>query len=309
MLMNLFYFLFVFIFGSVSVFIVSRVFQVDLSNILNDKKGLIGIYAIYGLCSALFSIVLFFFFGIPDAFFEIPINELGIGFTYMGYSYDEALYRTGIQTIFPSIVLFVSWFLYFSKRIELTRFIIYLAAIILLVSFIRGRLAVWAYLVAFGDMSFLMYLFQTVFGLGILSALIRGLHLMIRGEKEYKENTNPYQPNNEISEKEFLPTFLLCFIFGGIGIHRFYVGKIGTGVLMILTIGGIGLWVIIDLIMILIGSFRDINGRIVKYNSGNNAASDGNIIGVAAEIEQLSNLRDKGIITEEEFNKKKEELL
>ena len=63
---------------------------------------------------------------------------------------------------------------------------------------------------------------------------------------------------------------------------------------MILTLGGLGR-IIIDLIMILIGSFRDINGRIVKYNKGSKTPS-GNKIGVAPEIEQLANLRDKGII-------------
>ena len=53
---------------------------------------------------------------------------------------------------------------------------------------------------------------------------------------------------------------LLCFMLGAFGAHRFYVGKIGTAILMILTLGGLGLWVIIDLIVILVGSFRDADG-------------------------------------------------
>ena len=45
------------------------------------------------------------------------------------------------------------------------------------------------------------------------------------------------------------------------GAHRFYVGKIGTAVLMIVTLGGLGIWALIDLIMIIIGSFTDKDGN------------------------------------------------
>jgi TM2 domain-containing membrane protein YozV len=67
------------------------------------------------------------------------------------------------------------------------------------------------------------------------------------------------------SDKLILPAFLLCFLFGFFGIHRFYVGKVGTGILTIVTIGGFfGIWPLIDLIMIIVGSFKDKQGRPLK---------------------------------------------
>ena len=58
-----------------------------------------------------------------------------------------------------------------------------------------------------------------------------------------------------------LPIFILCLLFGWLGIHRFFVGKVGTGVLMLVTIGGLGIWMVIDLILIVFGQFRDRDGR------------------------------------------------
>tara|TARA_Y100000817_G_C16860452_1_gene545544 strand:- start:3205 stop:3417 length:213 start_codon:yes stop_codon:yes gene_type:complete len=54
---------------------------------------------------------------------------------------------------------------------------------------------------------------------------------------------------------------LICFFLGGLGIHRFMVGKVGTGILMFLTLGGVGIWALIDFIMILVGSFTDKDGN------------------------------------------------
>lgn len=61
--------------------------------------------------------------------------------------------------------------------------------------------------------------------------------------------------------KSWIVALLLCFFLGALGVHRFYVGKIGTGILQLITLGGLGVWVLIDFIMILIGNFNDKQGQ------------------------------------------------
>lgn len=61
-------------------------------------------------------------------------------------------------------------------------------------------------------------------------------------------------------QKRFYTTLLLCLFFGGFGAHRFYVGKTRTGLLMLLTLGGLGVWSLFDLITIIRGDFRDKDG-------------------------------------------------
>lgn len=65
------------------------------------------------------------------------------------------------------------------------------------------------------------------------------------------------------SEKNWLTTVLLAWLVGVFGVHRFYVGKIGTGILMLLTCGGCGIWTLIDLIMVLMGKFTDKDGNVI----------------------------------------------
>lgn len=68
----------------------------------------------------------------------------------------------------------------------------------------------------------------------------------------------------EVSDKGFVPAILLCFFFGVLGVHRFYVGKVGTGILQLLTLGGLGIWALVDFILIIVGSFTDKQGRPIK---------------------------------------------
>ena len=70
----------------------------------------------------------------------------------------------------------------------------------------------------------------------------------------------------QVSESDWLAVLLLCILpaFLGVnGIHRFYTGKIGTGILMLITAGGCGVWTLIDLIIIATGGYKDGDGRPV----------------------------------------------
>jgi len=68
------------------------------------------------------------------------------------------------------------------------------------------------------------------------------------------------------SEKSWLAALLLCIFLGEFGIHRFYVGKVGTGILYLFTVGFFGIGIIIDIIMIAVGSFTDKGGNFLKPN-------------------------------------------
>lgn len=65
---------------------------------------------------------------------------------------------------------------------------------------------------------------------------------------------------NPIATQSRLAAALLCWFLGVFGVHRFYVGKIGTGLLMLVTLGGLGIWTLVDFILILVGSFSNKEG-------------------------------------------------
>jgi len=70
----------------------------------------------------------------------------------------------------------------------------------------------------------------------------------------------------EYSDADWMTTLLVCILpalIGINGVHRFMTGNVGTGVAMLLTLGGCGIWTLIDLIMIATGKFRDGEGKIV----------------------------------------------
>lgn len=71
----------------------------------------------------------------------------------------------------------------------------------------------------------------------------------------------------EVKEKKTFNRWvlaLICFFLGALGVHRFMVGKIGTGVLYLLTVGLFGIGVLVDFILILAGMFTDKSGNEIK---------------------------------------------
>ena len=67
-------------------------------------------------------------------------------------------------------------------------------------------------------------------------------------------------------DSRFLATVLLCWFLGVFGIHRFYTGHTTIGVLQLLTLGGCGIWVLIDLVIIVTGGFKDASGVPIRAN-------------------------------------------
>ena len=64
----------------------------------------------------------------------------------------------------------------------------------------------------------------------------------------------------QTSDKDWTTLLILSVLLGGLGVDRFFAGHIGLGVLKLITIGGCGIWALIDIIMVATGKFTDADG-------------------------------------------------
>lgn len=76
------------------------------------------------------------------------------------------------------------------------------------------------------------------------------------------DESQPDIPNKELPrQRHYLAVFFFSFMWGSFGVDRFYLGKIGTGILKLLTLGGFGIWALVDFVLIISGSMKDKWGR------------------------------------------------
>jgi TM2 domain-containing membrane protein YozV len=88
-----------------------------------------------------------------------------------------------------------------------------------------------------------------------------------------------------VSDKSFIATWLFAWFLGFLGVDRFYLGKVGTGVAKLLTCGGLGVWSLVDLILVLAGAQRDAQGRpLAGYDQFKRPAWIITAVGVAVGV-------------------------
>ncbi len=121
------------------------------------------------------------------------------------------------------------------------------------------------------------------------------------------------------SDKDRDTALILCICGGMFGLHQFYVGNIKKGLVYFFTVGLFCFGWLGDILKIYLGTFKDNVGaplRATKEQNNASTTNQENIIHITkneedyiTQLEKLSDLKEKGIITQEEFEKKKQELL
>jgi len=86
------------------------------------------------------------------------------------------------------------------------------------------------------------------------------------GARKMKAPSRP--SSSRADDKAWLITWLLCFFLGGLGIDRFYNGRMWLGLGKLLTLGGLGVWTLVDFILLLMGKYQDAQGNYLKRAQG-----------------------------------------
>lgn len=94
---------------------------------------------------------------------------------------------------------------------------------------------------------------------------------IIRKNAEICPKCGVRQPLVENAEKQetqnrWIICLVLCWFLGGFGVHRFYTGHTTIGIVQLLTLGGCGIWWLVDFIMLIVGNYKDADGVPVKGN-------------------------------------------
>ena len=146
---------------------------------------------------------------------------------------------------------------------------------------------------------------------------------LITNQKKFEASQIPFitKKLNELSDdqvmvvstadyKEPMTLLIVSLFFGGLGVDRFMLGEIGMGVLKLLTLGGLGIWTIIDLFNIMSKTRKkNFETFLHSIEMCKMFSNDSNRTNNIKEIKRIKQLLDSGTISEEEYEQRKKELL